>query len=765
MLPHRPKQPFGYEWLLPLMTLGLVLGIVLSLNAASWQPAAMALAASLTAALLLPGKRRIAALMLASAALGALVTFHANHPDLPAEGEYVVTGVVMDEILLEGTDSIHLKTALGDVTLNGEPHDGGAYWSAYTTIDKPFPEWLSPGVRVSFTAEVYHPDDPVNPGGYNSRVSFLADGIDIGIYGIRDPQLCAEPAGLPGQLAALRHSLTMDLRRVMGEEEGGLAAAMLLGPRDYITDEDYAAFKRLGIAHILSVSGYHVGVLAMLLTALLTPLSLPRSLRVLLLSILLALYAMLTGAAPPVIRAGLLLLLREAGKLRHRRNLPLHLLCLSAACQLIFNPMQLFGPSFQLTYSAMLGLVLVHPRLREACHPSRPWMNWFWQGFSASLAVQLGLLPSQMYWFCGFQLASIVLNVFVMALMSFVMALYWLTLALLPIPIVREVFGALTGTLTNWMLAGIRWLASVIGYSLWTPAANLLTVLGWALVMLGLSVLIRSRHGLWRRTLAFAGAFIMALSLFRLPNNGAYWIQFSDGEADAALLHDRHAVILVDAGESVYTAANYLQNRRLSVDALILTHLHADHAGGIEGLLNCGIPVKVCYLPEGAHSAGDIDPIVSNLLIQLEATGTELAYLSRGDVLHTPSGQLTVLWPQAGTVRSGQSANDTCLVMRAEIMGTTMLLTGDMTSRYEMYTAAPADILKAAHHGSAESTSPEFLAAVSPQAILLSCGETTREESLALRTGDIPVYSTHSSGAITIRFAEDAFTIETYLPR
>lgn len=754
-----------YAWLLPLMTLGLLAGVVLGREAQLWQLPAAALALTLTAALLLPGRRRVAALVLTAASLGALLTYHANHPVLPEEGEYTVAGVVLDEIRLEGEESIRLSTTLGNVTLNGEPLQGNAYWTAYTTPDQPLPDWLQPGVRLTFTAEVYHPQAESNPGGYDFRLSLLSGGVTLGVYGLENASLCDSPAGLAGQLTALRHRLTTALRRVMGADEGGLAAAMLLGTRDYIAERDYAAFKRLGIAHILSVSGYHVGVLALMLMRFLSPLQPSRKLRLALLSLLLFLYALLTGAAPPVIRAGLLVFLRELGAVRHRQNLSLHLLCLAASCQLLTNPMQLFGPSFQLTYSAMLGLILLYPRLRNACTFSRPWANWFWRGFAASLAVQLGLLPAQMYWFGGFPVASPVLNVFVIALASGVMALYWLTLAALPIPVVSDAVGAVTGALTRALQTAIRFLADILGYSVWTPAANALTVVGWALLLFGLGVLIHRKKHLARRVLAVSGAALIVLSMLRLPNKDTYWIQFSTGEADGALLHDRDAVVLVDAGENAYTVADYLYSRRLSVDALILTHLHEDHAGGLEGLLALGIPVRRCYLPEGAYLAGDLDPVVSELLTALEATGTEIVCVSRGDVITTPNAELTVLWPQAGAVRPGQTANDTCLALHADILGTTMLLAADLTSRYEMYAAVPADILKAAHHGSESSTSKEFLAAVGPQIILLSCGSEERETAFIPRAGDVPVYSTNTSGAITIRFAEDAFTVETCLPR
>lgn len=750
-------------WLLPLMTLGLIAGVMLGRMMECRIPSVAGLLAALAAALLLPGRRRMLALMLLSASLGALLTVCASHPALPEEGEYVVTGVVLDEIQLE--ESGRIRSVLSDVTLNGKPLGGDAWWSAYLNEDEFPPSWLQPGVRIAFIGRAYHPQGRSNPDGYDFRASLLQSGIILGLYGRDGLQPAADPAGLRALPAAWRHDLTQGLIRVMGQESGALAAAMLLGTRDYLLPEDENAFRDLGLAHILSVSGYHVGVLALLLSRLSVPLSLRRGLRVTLLGVILTLYALLTGANAPVIRAGLLLMLRELSLLRHRRAPGLHLLCLSAFIQLLYNPLQLFSASFQLTYGAMLGLILIHPRLQRVLQPMERRGKGFAAALSATLAVQLGLLPAQLYWFQGFPLVSLLLNPLVLALTSGVMLLYWLTLALLPVPVLSGIVGAATGWLTGLMLAGLRALAGVVGGNLWVPAANLLTLLGWVMLCIGLSVLLHARKKWLQRSLSLAGACLIALSLMRLPHTGTYWLQFSCGEADAALLHDRDAVILVDAGDDVHTVADYLKRRRLSVDALILTHLHEDHAGGLEGLIDARIPVDVCYLPRDAWLAGDLDEVVLEQLDRLAAAGTRFLFISRGDVIETPSSRLTALWPQAGAVRPGQSANNTCLVLRAEILGTTMLLAADLTGRYEMYAAVPADILKAAHHGSDQSTSPEFLDTVSPQVILLSCGEEAREADLAARTGSIPLYSTHSHGALTLHFSQGAFTVEPFLPR
>ena len=92
-----------------------------------------------------------------------------------------------------------------------------------------------------------------------------------------------------------------------------------------------------------------------------------------------------------------------------------------------------------------------------------------------------------------------------------------------------------------------------------------------------------------------------------------------------------------------------------------------------------------------------------------------------------------------------------------------MLLTGDLHGSYEMYAAASSDILKAAHHGSVTSTLPEFLSAVSPDVILLSCKTDKRTEDFIERTGFPEVWSTSDCGAVTVRFEDDGYTVTPYL--
>lgn len=693
-------------------------------------------------------------------AVGFLLGFRAWHPALPEEGEYRVSGVIVQAVSLR--DDGQVQTLLDHVTLNGQPQASRAYWTYYLAEGETLPEQLRPGAWIEMAARVYHPQGESNPGGFDFREYLLQRGVQFGIYGAESPAFPAGRFTLSGAAAALRVRLTQQLISVMGSEGGAYASAILLGERDFLPDGDVAAFRQLGITHILSVSGYHVGVLALLLDRLLTPLRLRRRVRTALIGMLLAFYCLLTGAEAPVIRAAMLYLLVEYGHLRNRQNLGLHLLCLCASLQLIVNPTLLFGASFQLTYGAMLGVLVVCPYLMRLFSFRSPVCARLYEALCAGFAAQLGVLPAQLYWFGELPLLSLAVNLPVIAFSGGLMALYWLTLALLPVPLLREAAGFAASAATSLLLHIIRLLGSLPGITLWVRQADALTLGGWVLLMTGLSVLIPRSRRLLRRGLILTGTLLMLCLLLPLPHDSAEYIQFSVGEADAALLHDEDMVVVIDAGED-QTLAAFLHQRRLGVDALFLTHLHSDHAGGLQALMDQGIPVERCCLPQGAE-AMNADEGMLPLLDVLAATGTEIIHISRGDRIGLPGGSLLTLWPEPALLSSSTDANDGSLALHVTLHGTAMLLTGDLSGQHEAFAALPADLLKAAHHGSDESTLPEFLGAVSPGVILLSSGEESRLASLQQRTGDIPVYDTRSSGAVTVRFTEGAFDISTYLP-
>ncbi len=756
----RRPTPVYRAWMLPSATLALMAGILLGRGMANWHGALAGLGMGLCAAL--AGKRhcRLAGVAACAACLGMLLGWFGYHPALPVESTAFIRGTVVQnpEVREDG----QVQTVLADVTLNGEPVQGDVYWTYYLQSKADEKHIPSPGAAVAFTGSVYHPQGPSNPGGFDFRQYLRQRGVRVGVFGAENLAQLAERT-LIGRIAAIRHRITSALLDVMGPEYGAYAATMLLGDQALISDNDADAFRALGIAHILSVSGYHVGVLTALIALLMRPLPMRRLGRIAVYAAVLPVYCLLAGGQAPIIRAALMLLWRETGMQRKQRVSPLHILCAAACLQLLFNPAQLFSASFQLSYAAMLGLMVVRPGLASLCKPSAVWRRRVWQAFCAALGAQIGILLPQLYWFGDLPLLSLPINMVVTGFSGVLMASYWLVLAVLPVPLLREAAGGIASALTGVLISAVRAFADMELGSLWTRQADVVTLMSWVMLVAGLGGFVTQKLRRFCRLPVMLGSALMLTILIPLPHTGVRYMQFDVGDADAALLQAGDVTVAIDLGEDGAAVANYLHDRRQEIDILILTHLHIDHAGGLRAILDEGIPVDACFIPVDSR-LGRADEKVLRLLDELAEAGTQMHTLRRGDSILLPSGSITAMWPAEGFTQPEQPANETSLALLANIRGVSMLLTGDLHGRYERYVQRPVDILKVAHHGSRDSTSPAFLDEADADVLLLSNAASSRLERMQALQGDALLLDTARYGCITIHFLGNGeYEVETCL--
>ncbi len=196
------------------------------------------------------------------------------------------------------------------------------------------------------------------------------------------------------------------LRETMPSKQSyGVASALFLGIRDGIDNEVKTAYRSAGATHVLAVSGLHVGILSLIIAFVFGFLNKNKKTKFLYLSLILSVlfgYAFLTGLSPSVLRASVMFGVIQIGFAFGKRSTIYNNLAFSAFVLLVFSPYMIFEVGFQLSYLAVLGIVLIQPKLAKIYEPSNKIINYFWELLTVSIAAQLITFPICLYYFHQF---------------------------------------------------------------------------------------------------------------------------------------------------------------------------------------------------------------------------------------------------------------------------------------------------------------------------------------------------------------------------
>ncbi|NER11646.1 competence protein ComEC [Muriicola jejuensis] len=191
----------------------------------------------------------------------------------------------------------------------------------------------------------------------------------------------------------------------MGQKERGVLQAILLGERDDLDPKVYGHYRDAGAAHILAVSGLHIGILLLMIRVLLSPLHALRhgkTAAAVLSIVLIWAYALFTGLSPSVVRAAAMFSFLSYGLYLNRPTNTINLLSLSMLAILLVQPRYLFQVGFQLSYGAVLAIAWIYPLLVISWCPRSLFLKKCWKLVAVSLAAQIGVLPLCLYYFHQF---------------------------------------------------------------------------------------------------------------------------------------------------------------------------------------------------------------------------------------------------------------------------------------------------------------------------------------------------------------------------
>ncbi|MBX2796956.1 MAG: DNA internalization-related competence protein ComEC/Rec2 [Myxococcales bacterium] len=521
--------------------------------------------------------------------------------------------------------------------------------------------------------------------------------------GAPDPVRAASLVRIVTELRAERHvAIGRSPHPSPTHDPTGLLAAVALGDRSGLSRETVSRLRRTGTAHLLAISGFHVGVVAGLASALASgalrlvaavrALGMPQGSAWILGAAAGWLYALTAGAPLSAQRAAGLLALVALGRLAGRSTDAVPLLACVAVALAVVDPSALATPSFQLSFGAVLGLVTFGARWAQ--HVPDAWprpLRWAATAMIASGSTTLGTLPAAAWWFQDLAPLSPLANLWALPLMGFGIVPAAAAACFAPAPLDLWA-GWLGTTLAQVMIGGL----APLDVEPWHPAVGPVGALALATALaLGL------------RWPTLPVVMVPAILGAPAPRVAHLRITMLDvGQGDAILVEDardgRTRRWLVDGGPSYSDVLRWLRRRRIRhLDAVVATHDEWDHTAGLPAVLG-GVSVEALWTMEPS----------ARLREAADAAGVPV---------QAPTEHL---WPPAGPLQL--SAND-----RSVVLGVgPVLLTGDLERRGERALSqllpSTFPILKVPHHGSATSTSDALLEAARPELALVSVGAHNR---------------------------------------
>lgn len=395
--------------------------------------------------------------------------------DLPAqqsqhfvdkEADYLI-GVVTDEPLYSET-GIRFPLEIRHIVYNEKVNPAtGQIMLRIVRKNKESDLTLSYGDKLLFRNEVMEIRAPYNPKQFDYKRYLAHKNIYHQAY-IQPADVWLIGSGEGNNMVAkalvMRQYFVRKFEQFIADREAlEVCSALILGYRANFQVETLAAFINTGTVHVLSVSGLHVGMVFFLLNFLLGFLdrfSHGRPIRFTLILISIWGYVLLTGMAPSILRAGVMISFILIAGWSQRSNQNLNSLFASACCLLLFDPFMIFDMGFQLSYLAVLGLFTLYPLLNRAFPVNNKWLRIIWQAVLVSVSAQLFTTPLALYYFHQFPNYFLLGNLFV-SLPATALMYVGIALAVCPFLFINGYLGICLTYFCHFLLWGLKAIESL----------------------------------------------------------------------------------------------------------------------------------------------------------------------------------------------------------------------------------------------------------------------------------------------------------------
>ncbi len=606
--------------------------------------------------------------------------------------------------------------------------------------------------RVYITGEVSIPKERSNPGTFDYRRYLKSIGIRCIITAEN-----IENVKKAGGIAALLKSAkcrTADIFESALGDDSAVVMGLLFGETSGIDEDIIETFRRGGTAHVLAVSGLHLGLLYSFLCRFKRKKrSIPADIAIVL---TLSAYTALAGFTASVVRACLMIFIHIAGNHLNRRYDLISSTCVSMIIILAVNPMQIYSAGFQMSFLAVITLGIMIPLIQKKIKGI----------LLPMIAVQTGMVPYTMYVFNYVSLTSVISNIPVYFIAAAMIPAGILVIAFCWLPVIAKSAAMITGLFVKLLLwcNDFTYMGGVFTFDVASPSVIFLAVyyifIFYMCSEAGQIALIRRNYK--KIAAVFAAAVICGAGCSVYLSDGfekTDMVFVDVGQGDCLHIKAGGKNLLIDGGGSFNynvgksTLKPYLlKNGVTKIDMAIATHLHTDHYQGLKELSQTYRIKKL-----GVYEANS----VNENHLKKEFKTDEILYLAAGDVINMGRNvSVEVLSPDRGNPLDEKDENKNSLVLRVNVKGSSVLMTGDIDEKGEKTLIADtdikADILKIAHHGSRYSSCEKFIAVAAPKIAVIQVGKNTyghpsEEVIKRLEEHKITVLRNDEQGAVGIR--------------